>query len=133
MGWFTQLRLQMLPIINIETAFSFLSPNVSPVVLECIKKDYYGTSPKKYCSEHASLKEAESESIAIKQAAQWAGSLSMWKRSGPVLVLLVEGISEYTSGNCYPSRCVIRTGSNKWQVLNLLKVMWDLDMEKEKR
>ncbi len=128
MGLFTQLRLQKLPIANIEIALLHLSPMVRPGVLERIKKD-----PKKYCTEHTSLMEAEFGNILSKKLVQSAGHFAIWKRSGPVLVLLIANLS--TPNLLYPYAFLVRTASAEWKHYDIFTAQWELEeeIEKEKR
>ena len=132
MGWFTKLRLQMLPITTIETALLHLSPMVRPGVLERIKKDYYGPSPKKYCTESPSLMEVEFGNILAKRLVQSAGHFAIWKRSGPVLVLLIGNFS--TPNLLHPYAFLVRTEFAKWEHCDIFTAQWDLEekIEKEK-
>ncbi len=133
MGWFTQLRLQMLPITNIETALLHLCPMVRLCVLERIKKDYYEPSPKKYRIVHTSLMEVEFGNILAKRLVQSAGHFAIWKKSGPVLVLLIANLS--TPDLLYPYAFLIRTASTIWEHYDIFTAQWDLEeeIEREKR
>jgi hypothetical protein len=99
-------------------------------VLERIKKDYYGSSPKKYCTEHTSLKEAEFGNILAKRLIQTAGHFAIWRRSGSVLVLLIGNFS--IPNLLYPYACVVRKGLTKWEHYDIFSAQWDLEEETEK-
>ena len=131
MGLFMRLKLEALPIVDIDNmgaaVLALASVSVEPEVLKRLEADHKAKL-KKYCKDYFSLAEIDAYAIEQKQSGKWVGMYGTWKRVGPYLVFF-SGVGTHIRLGFPPSprACIIRTGQSTWRVTNLSAMEQDIE------
>ena len=131
MGLFMRLKLEALPIVDIDNmgaaVLALASVSVEPQVLKRIKADHK-TQLRKYCKDYRSLAEIDAYAIEQKQSGKWVGMYGTWKRVGPYLVFF-SGVGTHIRLGFPPSprASIIRTGPSTWRTCDLSAMERDIE------
>ena len=130
MGWFMRVKLEALPIVDIDNMGAALltlaSVGVEPQVLKQMEADHKAQQ-RKYCKEYRSLAEIDAYAIEQKRVGRWAGLHLAWKRVGPYLVLFgAIGVAVRLGVPASPYASIIRTGPSTWRTCDLSAMERDI-------
>jgi len=131
MGWLMRVKLEALPIVDIDNmgaaALALASVSVEPQVLKRMVADHK-TQLRKYCKDYRSLAEIDAYAIEQKQSGKWVGMYGTWKRVGPYLVFFSAiGVAVRLGFPADPRACIIRTGPSTWRTCNLSAMERDIE------
>lgn len=131
MGWFMRVKLEALPIVDIDNmgaaVLALASVSVEPQVLKRMVADHK-TQLRKYCKDYRSLAEIDAYAIEQKQSGKWVGMYGTWKRVGPYLVFFSAiGVAVRLGFPADPRACIIRTGPSTWRTCNLSAMERDFE------
>lgn len=130
MGLFIRLKLEALPIVDIDNmgaaVLALSSVGVEPQVLKRIKADHK-TQLRKYFKDYRSLAEIDAYAIEKKRVGRFAGLYVAWKRVGPYLVLFGSiGVGVRLGFPASPYASIIRTGPSTWRTCDLSAIKRDI-------
>jgi len=131
MGLFMRLKLEALPIVDIDNMGAALlalaSVGVEPQLLKRIKADHK-TQLRKYFKDYRSLAEIDAYAIEKKRVGRFARLYVAWKRVGPYLVLFGSiGVGVRLGFPASPYASIIRIGPSTWRTCDLSAMERDIE------